>query len=83
MAKNNKKMPSMAKSNNAEIIASLEAEFKQHTDIMARQLSSLKAGDKFIKKVGEQQYNLIAEEYEARSALRNKLAVRIQLLRLV
>ena len=71
------------KTNNAELISNLEAEFKHHSEIMARQMSALKAGDKFVKKVGEQQYNLIAEEYEAREALRTKLAMRIQLLRMV
>ena len=74
----------MAKvTDNTEIIAKLEEEFKYVNDNIKKLKSSLEMGEKFLKKVGEEQMELLCEQYEAMVSYRNVLAIRIQLLRTV
>lgn len=65
----------------SEIITRLEEEFDEVAGRLERLTSSLNTGDKFIKKVGEEQYNLLVDQHNAMMDYRNILAVRISLLK--
>lgn len=66
---------------NSELIAKLEAEFNEVADRFERLDASLSQGDKFAKKVGYEQANLLCEQYDAMKEYRNILAIRIALLK--
>ena len=71
------------KNNNSksELIKKLETEFSDLNTKIQNLGSSLKAGDKFIKKVGEEQYCLLEDQYKHMVNYRNVLGVRISLIR--
>ena len=66
---------------NAEVIAKLETEFNEVADRFERLNAALKSGEKFIKKVGEEQFNLLCDQHDAMEHYRNILAIRIALLK--
>lgn len=66
---------------NEEIIEKLENEFKFVNGNVQRLQAAFKQGDKFLKKVGYEQADLLVDQLEAMVTYRNVLAVRIQLLK--
>lgn len=67
--------------NTEELILRLEEEFDEVAGRLERLTSALSTGDKFIKKVGEEQYNLLVDQHNAMMDYRNILAIRISLLK--
>lgn len=68
-------------SNTAEIIERLEQEFNEVADRFEALDAALEQGEKFAKKVGYEQANLMIDQREAMEHYRNILAVRIALLK--
>lgn len=68
-------------SDNTEVIARLEAEFTEVADRFEKLHAFLEQSEKFIKKVGEEQINLMIDQHNAMETYRNILAVRIALLK--
>ncbi len=68
-------------SDNTEVIARLEAEFAEVADRFEKLHAFLEQSEKFIKKVGEEQINLMIDQHNAMETYRNILAVRIALLK--
>lgn len=66
---------------NSELIAKLEAEFNEVADRFERLEDALSQGDKFAKKVGYEQANLLCDQHDAMKQYRNILAIRIALLK--
>jgi len=68
-------------SDNTEVIARLEAEFAEVADRYEKLHAFLEQDQKFVKKVGEEQINLMIDQHNAMETYRNILAVRIALLK--
>lgn len=68
-------------SDNTEVIERLEAEFAEVADRFEKLHAFLEQGEKFVKKVGEEQINLMIDQHDAMETYRNILAVRIALLK--
>lgn len=81
MAKNTCTCENKNTCDNSELIAKLETEFNEVADRFERLDASLSQGDKFAKKVGYEQANLLFEQYDAMKEYRNILAIRIALLK--
>ena len=64
-----------------EVIEDLESQFDEVAGRIERLSACLSSGEKFAKKVGEEQYNLLVDQYEAMVTYRNILSVRICLLK--
>lgn len=67
--------------NVAEIVNSLEAEFDEVAGRIERVEAELDTGDKFVKKFGEEQFNLLIDHHNSMIDYRNILAIRISLLK--
>ena len=65
----------------AEVIVALEVEFDEIAGRVERLNAALNLGDTFIKKVGEEQYGLLCEQFSHMREYRDVLAVRLSLLR--
>lgn len=65
----------------AEVIVALEVEFDEIAGRVERLNAALNLGDTFIKKVGEEQYGLLCEQFKFMREYRDVLAVRLSLLR--
>lgn len=65
----------------AEVIVALEVEFDEIAGRVERLNAALNSGDTFIKKVGEEQYGLLCEQFNFMREYRDILAVRLSLLR--
>ena len=66
---------------NSEVIAKLEEEFKYVNGNVKRLTAAIALGDKFVKKVGEEQAGLLCDQLDAMKTYRNILAIRISLLK--
>lgn len=65
----------------AEVIVALEVEFDEIAGRVERLNAALNLGDTLIKKVGEEQYGLLCEQFGFMRDYRDTLAVRLSLLR--
>ena len=65
----------------AEVIVALEVEFDEIAGRVERLNAALNLGDTFIKKVGEEQYSLLCDQFNFMREYRDILAVRLSLLR--
>lgn len=66
---------------NDDFIGRMEQEFKEVNERYTKLHDSLMSGEKFLKKVGEEQYTLLVDQAEAMEKYRNTLAIRIMLLK--
>lgn len=64
----------------AEVISALEVEFDEIAGRVERLNVALNLGDTFIKKVGEEQYGLLCDQFNFMREYRDILAVRLSLL---
>ena len=76
-----KKNETLNVSNTSEIIERLEQEFNEVADRFEKLEVALEQGEKFAKKVGYEQANLMIDQREAMEHYRNILAIRIALLK--
>lgn len=65
----------------AEVIVDLELEFDEIAGRVERLDAALNKGDAFIKQVGEEQYSLLCEQFNSMRDYRDKLGIRLALLR--
>lgn len=64
-----------------EIVNRLEEEFDEVAGRIERLEAALDTGNKFVKKVGEEQFNLLVDQHSSMVEYRNILAIRISLLK--